>query len=45
MTWTLTNLIVQITGGVLGAHGAARGLKEYKFGALGHTLAGAAGAR
>jgi uncharacterized membrane protein YtjA (UPF0391 family) len=43
MTWTVSNLIIQIIAGVLGAHGAAAGLKEHNFGALGHTLAGAVG--
>jgi len=43
MTWTVTNLIIQIIAGILGAHAAATGLKEQSFGAVGHTLAGAAG--
>jgi hypothetical protein len=43
MTWTLTNLIIQIIAGLLGAHAAATGLKEQSFGVIGHTLAGAAG--
>jgi len=41
VTWTLTNLIIQIIAGVLGAHAAAHGVKEHSFGAVGHTVAGA----
>ena len=41
MEWTLTNLVVQIVAGLLGAHGAASATHEHKFGFLGHSLVGA----
>jgi hypothetical protein len=41
MTWTATNIMIQIVAGVLGAHGAAVAAHEHRFGFLGHTLAGA----
>ena len=40
MEWTLTNLVVQIVAGFLGAHGAASAAHEHKFGFLDHSLAG-----
>jgi hypothetical protein len=43
MTWTSTNLVIQILTGVLGAHFAAAAAREHGFGFLGHTLAGAIG--
>jgi uncharacterized membrane protein YeaQ/YmgE (transglycosylase-associated protein family) len=43
MPWTLTNLVIQIITGTLGGHAAAAASKEHSFGALGHTIAGAAG--
>lgn len=43
MTWTTTNLVIQIIAGILGGHGAALVAKEHSFGALGHTIAGALG--
>jgi hypothetical protein len=43
MPWTLTNLALQIITGILGGHAAATASKEHSFGALGHTIAGAAG--
>lgn len=43
MPWTATNLIIQIIAGILGGHAAAAVSKEHSFGALGHTIAGAAG--
>jgi uncharacterized membrane protein YeaQ/YmgE (transglycosylase-associated protein family) len=43
MTWTATNLVIQILAGILGGHGAAAVAKEHSFGALGHTIAGAVG--
>jgi hypothetical protein len=39
MDWT-TNLIVQIVAGFAGAHLAATALHEYRFGWIGHSLAG-----
>jgi hypothetical protein len=41
MTWTLTNLIVQVVTGLLGAHITALVVKEHSFGFMGHTLVGA----
>jgi hypothetical protein len=43
MNWNVTNLIIQLIAGILGAHGAAAGAKENRFGAVGHTLAGFVG--
>ncbi len=43
MDWTATNLVIQIIAGILGGHVAAVVVKEYSFGALGHTIAGAVG--
>jgi uncharacterized membrane protein YeaQ/YmgE (transglycosylase-associated protein family) len=43
MTWTVTNLIIEIIAGVVGAHAIAAAAKEHSFGAIGHTIAGAAG--
>ena len=43
MTWTWSNLVIQIITGVLGGHAAAIASKEHSFGTLAHTLAGAAG--
>jgi len=43
MTWTVTNLIIQIIAGIAGGHAAAAAVHDHKFGALGHTIAGAAG--
>ena len=41
MTWTITNLVVQIITGIVGGHLAASLAKEHSFGVLGHTIAGA----
>ncbi len=43
MTWTITNLVIQIIAGVIGGHGAAVASKEHSFGVLGHTIVGAVG--
>jgi len=43
MTWTLTNLMIQIIAGVLGGHAAAEAAKEHSFGVFGHTVVGAIG--
>ena len=43
MTWTLSNFLIQLISGVLGAHAAATALHEHHFGFIGHTLAGIAG--
>jgi hypothetical protein len=41
MTWTVTNLVIQIIAGVIGGNGAAVVAKEHSFGVLGHTICGA----
>jgi hypothetical protein len=43
MTWTVTNFIIQIIAGIAGGHAAAFVVHDHQFGALGHTVAGAAG--
>jgi uncharacterized membrane protein YeaQ/YmgE (transglycosylase-associated protein family) len=43
MTWTATNLIIEIITGILGGHAAAAAAKEHEFGLIGHTVAGAIG--
>jgi|SRR5262249_13605919 len=43
MTWTVSNLVVQLVTGILGAHAAAAVVKEHSFGFLGHTATGALG--
>jgi hypothetical protein len=40
MAWTSVNLIIQIVAGLLGANIAAAAAPEYRFGLLGHSLAG-----
>ncbi len=43
--WTVTNLIIQIITGFLGANAAAAAAHEHRFGFVGHSLVGlAAGA-
>ena len=43
MTWTLTNLIIEIIAGIAGAHAISAAAHEHAFGAIGHTTAGAVG--
>jgi uncharacterized membrane protein YeaQ/YmgE (transglycosylase-associated protein family) len=43
MTWTVTNLLIQVIAGILGGLGAAAVAKEHSFGAVGHIVAGALG--
>ncbi len=43
MTWTATNLVIQIICGIFGGHAAAVAIKDHNFGALGHTIVGAIG--
>lgn len=43
MTWTVTNLVIQIITGILGGHAAATAVKEHSFGVSGHTIVGALG--
>ena len=41
MTWSISNLVVQLIGGIVGAHVAATLAKEHNFGVVGHSLVGA----
>ena len=43
MTWTITNLVIEIITGVIGGLAMAGVAKEHSFGALGHASAGALG--
>jgi len=43
MAWSYTNLVIEIIAGLLGSHAAATAVREYGFGAFGHTMAGALG--
>jgi uncharacterized membrane protein YeaQ/YmgE (transglycosylase-associated protein family) len=43
MTWTLTNLVIQIIAGLAGGHIAAAATHEHSFGVVGHTVAGLVG--
>jgi hypothetical protein len=43
MTWTFTNLAIEIIAGAIGGCAIAAAAKEYNFGVLGHTVSGALG--
>jgi hypothetical protein len=43
MTWTLTNLVIEIVAGIVGGHAIAAVAKEHDLGARGHTVTGALG--
>jgi hypothetical protein len=43
MEWSWIYVIVQMVTGILGGHAAAVAAHEHSFGAIGHTLVGAAG--
>src|SRR5580704_8332239 len=43
MSWTLTNLIIEIVAGIVGGHAIATVAKEHDLGVLGHTVTGALG--
>jgi uncharacterized membrane protein YeaQ/YmgE (transglycosylase-associated protein family) len=43
MTWTLSNLLIQLVAGIVGGHVAAVAAHEHGFGWIGHTIAGAVG--
>ena len=43
MTWTITNLFIEIIAGIVGAHAISAAAKEYSFGVIGRTIAGAVG--
>lgn len=41
MIWTVTNLVIEIIAGIIGAHAISAAVKEHSFGVIGHTIAGA----
>jgi uncharacterized membrane protein YeaQ/YmgE (transglycosylase-associated protein family) len=43
MTWTATNLVIEIIAGFIGGHLIAAVSKEHSFGALGHSVTGLLG--
>ena len=43
MTWTMTNLVIEIIAGIVGAHIVALGARVPNFGALGRSVVGAIG--
>jgi hypothetical protein len=43
VTWTVTNLAIEIIVGIVGAHAISAAAKEHPFGVIGHTIAGAVG--
>ena len=43
MTWTMTNLMIEMVAGIVGAHVVAIAAREYRFGALGRSVVGAIG--
>jgi hypothetical protein len=43
MTWTITNLLIEIVAGIAGSHFAAVAASDYSFGKLGHSVVGAIG--
>jgi uncharacterized membrane protein YeaQ/YmgE (transglycosylase-associated protein family) len=43
MTWTFTNVLIQIVAGIVGGHVAAVIAHEHSFGLVGHSVSGAAG--
>ena len=43
MTWTVTNLVIEIIAGIVGAHAISAVAKEHSFGVIGYTIAGAVG--
>lgn len=43
MTWTVTNLVIEIIAGFVGGHVAAVAAKEHSFGAIGHSVTGTIG--
>ncbi|HWF93730.1 MAG TPA: hypothetical protein VG291_02095 [Xanthobacteraceae bacterium] len=43
MTWTTTNLLIQVIAGIVGGLAAAGLAKEHSFGTVGHIATGALG--
>ncbi len=43
LTWTVTNLVIEIIAGIVGAHAISAVANEHSFGVIGHTITGALG--
>jgi hypothetical protein len=43
MSWTVTNLFIQVIMGLIGGHVAAVAAHEHSFGVVGHTITGLIG--
>jgi uncharacterized membrane protein YeaQ/YmgE (transglycosylase-associated protein family) len=43
LSWSITNLVIEIIAGIVGAHAISAAAKEHSFGVVGHTIAGAVG--
>ena len=43
MTWTITNLVIELVAGIIGGLATAGVAKEHSFGAFGHAVVGALG--
>lgn len=43
MMWTVTNLLIEIAGGIVGGLAMAAAIKDHAFGAIGHAVTGATG--
>ena len=37
MTWTITNLVIEIIAGIIGAHAISAAAKEHSFGVIGQS--------
>ena len=44
MEWTISNLLIQLSAGILAGHLIAVIMREHRFGALGHTIVATIGA-
>jgi hypothetical protein len=44
MEWTISNLLIQLSAGILGGHLIAAVTREHRFGTLGHTIVAMIGA-
>ena len=43
MTWTFTNLLIEIATGIVGGFAIAAAIKDHAFGAIAHAVTGAIG--
>ena len=43
MTWTVSNLVIQIVAGIIGGNVVAFVVTEHRFGIVGHTITGLIG--